>query len=301
MLTPHEAYSRIVLPCIKMLVARRLVRGHGFSENRVARILNVTQAMVSKYMSGNPQRCIEKLGELGISRQRLEPLVEALATELTSGQELAALIRLSVLFEELVASGAICRAYRGAQARALCLRYSAAYSPCLRDIHAEKYRREVARLLTTRGVDEIVPEVGLNIAYAPPFARTPEEVIGLSSRIYRGRHIAPAPRYGGSRHLARILMELRGTGYVAAAAIRLSAHTRGAAHEIYGCLEEAGPASSLEEAERQVVEAAGRCGAVAHVGGYGLEPVLYLFDSSIEGLVAKLVEITVRAGWTRSA
>jgi hydroxymethylpyrimidine kinase/phosphomethylpyrimidine kinase len=58
-------------------------------------------------------------------------------------------------------------------------------------------------------VDRLVPEVGMNIAFCLPFALDYEDVAGFPGRISAcdGELVTPAaPRFGGSRHTARVVL-----------------------------------------------------------------------------------------------
>lgn len=58
----------------------------------------------------------------------------------------------------------------------------------------------------------IMPEVRVNIAYAAPGAKTPDEVAAIDGRItvVRGLpHASGLPRWGASDHMARLIIESR--------------------------------------------------------------------------------------------
>ncbi len=58
----------------------------------------------------------------------------------------------------------------------------------------------------------IIPEVRVNLAYALPGAKTPEEVAAIDGRItvVQGLpHASGIPRWGASDHMARLLIEVR--------------------------------------------------------------------------------------------
>ncbi len=58
----------------------------------------------------------------------------------------------------------------------------------------------------------LIPEVRVNLAYALPGAKTPDEVAAVDGRITRVRgypHASGMPRFGASDHLARRLIEVR--------------------------------------------------------------------------------------------
>jgi len=82
-------------------------------------------------------------------------------------------------------------------------------------IEAEMGRcmREVGKaaelLCTSNEFPRLIPEVGTNIAMAPPCAASTEDVIGLSGRIVRAggkAHISGMPVPGGSGHVARVIL-----------------------------------------------------------------------------------------------
>jgi len=48
---PCEVIARSVLPALRALIARKLVKDHGFTQASVADLLGVTQATVSHYLA----------------------------------------------------------------------------------------------------------------------------------------------------------------------------------------------------------------------------------------------------------
>ena len=58
----------------------------------------------------------------------------------------------------------------------------------------------------------LMPEVRVNIAYALPEAKTPQDVAAIDGRItvVQGKpHASGLPRWGASDHMARLLLEVR--------------------------------------------------------------------------------------------
>lgn len=59
----------------------------------------------------------------------------------------------------------------------------------------------------------LIPEVRVNLVYAPPKAKTPMEVAAIEGRITRVRGLPYAsgiPSLGASDHMARLILEIRG-------------------------------------------------------------------------------------------
>ncbi|HHV61962.1 MAG TPA: phosphomethylpyrimidine kinase [Firmicutes bacterium] len=72
--------------------------------------------------------------------------------------------------------------------------------------------RAVELLEGARDLTRLMPEVRINLVYALPDAKTPDEVAGIAGRItaVRGRIIPGGyPAFGASDHMARAIIELR--------------------------------------------------------------------------------------------
>lgn len=50
MLLPDEIASKSVIPAIRAMVVRRLIKEHGMTQEQAARLLGITQPAVSKYV-----------------------------------------------------------------------------------------------------------------------------------------------------------------------------------------------------------------------------------------------------------
>ncbi len=70
----------------------------------------------------------------------------------------------------------------------------------------------VAMLERCREFANLMPEVRVNLVYAPPGAGTPEEVAAIDGRItvVNGLpHASGSPKWGASDHMARLIIEIR--------------------------------------------------------------------------------------------
>ncbi|MGY0288090.1 MAG: transcriptional regulator [Thermoproteota archaeon] len=76
---PCELVVKIIIPCIRAIVARELVLNHNMTQVKVAEILGVTQGAVSQYVRGYRGSSVdlEKVPEI---RKLLDKLINGLAT-----------------------------------------------------------------------------------------------------------------------------------------------------------------------------------------------------------------------------
>ena len=151
----------------------------------------------------------------------------------------------------------------------------------------------------------VMPEISVNVAYAPEKAKSVEDVVAIPGRIVRVRGQARSfmrPEYGASTHLAAILLEVERKHPALRAAINLRYDDRmsnvlaklrikqltighsypsGAQDKVLGAL--SGRLSSP----------AGSAGfeAVVDLGGEGVEPSLYLFSDDAVKVVQRALEI----------
>ncbi|EMA46383.1 phosphomethylpyrimidine kinase [Halococcus morrhuae DSM 1307] len=86
--------------------------------------------------------------------------------------------------------------------------------------------RALVETLERSGIDALVPEIGLNVAVATPYAMDADDVAAVDGRLHRtadGVAAAGCPRFGVSDHVARSLLAAREHDHsvVAAATVRL--------------------------------------------------------------------------------
>ena len=168
----------------------------------------------------------------------------------------------------------------------------------------------VRTLLEIDGLEELVPEVGMNLAYAMPslYARGPQDVLAIDGRIFRGKGGAVFPgrfEFGSSRHLARAILTymrffpeyravinlrfsedllelIEGVGLV------VSSYDRRGEPEDVKRKEGATIPWGIESAIRI---AGKRPDAIFHRGDVGKEPMVLLFARNPASLVDRLREI----------
>ena len=76
MLKP-EVEARVILPAIRAMIAKSLVKNYHFTQSKVASLLGITQATVSNYY--REKRGAAKELELGEIEKKVEEIIELLA------------------------------------------------------------------------------------------------------------------------------------------------------------------------------------------------------------------------------
>ena len=292
---PHELVSKYVIPWLRALVARRLAQA-GVTQAGIAKALSVTQPMVSKYLRVPESELRRRLEDAGVDYREASAVASSVADALRRGSIIEANRLMTSYLQQLLASGRLCDLHRrvdrwaGPECR-ICVEVMG--GPVL--ITIESVKTAYQMLAAHRNATAAVPEVGSNIVEAPEGARAAEEFVGFSGRIVRvGKRLIalgdPVP--GGSKHTARVLEKVMEVEPV----YRGVVVARGSEEVIEGlkaagvAVAEAGPADRLEDVGEQVAEAVSRgADAVYHLGGQGIEPVVYVFGSSAIEAAAKLV------------
>lgn len=200
------------LPAVRGLVAHKL-RERKISQMRMARMLGVTQAAISQYLSKNSQYYIEKLNELGIKIDESNKIAELLCEDLFVGQ-VDAIRTLYTIWRRLLADGVLCYAHK---------RLSLINEDC--DICMKLFKTEIIDSTRFQVLEElkkavriieaspyflyIMPEVSVNIALAINNATTEADVAAIPGRIGKVHGRAKAmmdPEFGASRHMAKMLL-----------------------------------------------------------------------------------------------
>ncbi len=296
MLTPHELVAKAVAPYLRALVAQTLAE-RGMGQERIARLLGVSQAMVNRYLRWE-SKPLERLREAGVDPGEARAVAEALAAKLARDDRTGYMALMTSFLNALLARGSLCRLHQALGAPSNC-------SICLnlfqapRDPLAEEVLEAAKLLASTAGAGELLPRVGSNIVAAAPGASTMAEVVGLTGGIFPhgdAAAIVGAPVYGGSRHTASVLL----------AAMRAGSKARAAVVAAYKpeCIEGAkrlrlkivytGPHSSPDAIPGDVEEAVrslrGEADAIVSLGGPGLEPVIYFLGHSPIDVVEKMLK-----------
>jgi len=304
-LTPHELLAKYVMPALRVLVAHRL-REYGLGQEKIARMLGVSQPLISRYLREGRNAILDKLKGMGVDVEEAVSVADMLAARLMQNGYVDYLEIMTAYASSLLVRGMLCEFHRRLQSSLpvhcdICMRlFQPGFDPYLRDVE------EAAKLFTSHPkAAMLVPNVGSNIVSARPGAQSIAEVAGLTGAIVRvgGRAVAVGyPAYGGSRHTATVLL----------LAMRRWPQKRAAVVVAYndGCLEaarklglkvlETGPHSSAERFYHDIADALrrteGEVDIIADRGGVNLEPVAYILARTAVEAVDIAIKCAERTG-----
>lgn len=299
MITPSELMARHVTPYLRGLIALELSQ-MGLSQPRIASLLGVSQPMIAKYLKLGRSYMLSKLSQAGLGREEAEVIARVVALRLLEDR-LEALTTLAVVEFSLMVRGVICNLYSRKTGLPDACRVIRAYLE-LGDPLVAEVERAFKELSSIRGVSELIPEVGANIVVARPGARSYLDVVGFPGRIVKvDREVVAVgkPVYGGSKFMARLLLEVqRRWGDVRAMiSLRWSEDLLEALKGMGLEVCTVGPFTGIQRYWEELPSYLDRCTerprVISDLGGPGIEPIIYILGSSaleLVGLVKAVVE-----------
>jgi len=280
----EEVVVEEFLPTFRSMLAEAL-REHGLTQSEVADLLGISQSAVSKYAHGEVERNDRLLGD-----RRLRELVDRLAAGLANGEmtPVEALVEAEVFVRRLEEGDLLGQLHEEA-VPALAEygdRRFAVHDPdsAVREAGQvlASVRRGVRVLQNTPGFADLIPNVGSNVVEALPDAGGIDDVAAVPGRILdlKGSPEVPAdPEFGVSEHVATVLLAAREGGLDARGAVNVRYDPA-----LVDALAEQGYTPAEFDAETDVETAVADAlaetpgaDALYQTGGYGIEPVLYVF------------------------
>jgi len=302
---PCEMMVDSFLPSMRALVARRLKRD-GLSQGKIASLLGLTQASVSSYLSSTAAKQSEVLSNLGLSLEEGETYAALLAEDLKNNPTYAVSTLYSI-WSRILGGGDACAFHRSEYP------FLATCEVCLKVFGPERGEaggpidHVASAVRSIEGSSlfvRVMPEVSVNVAYAPEGAKSAEELVAVPGRIVKVKGQARSfmkPEYGASTHLAAILLEVERKSPHLRASLNLRFDERmsrvlsklGVSHLTIGRSYPKGSQDKVLGAlrERLAGRDVGGFEAVVDLGGEGVEPSLYLFSEDAISLVRRALEI----------
>lgn len=286
---PHELASKYMIPYLRSLIANALSQ-KGFSQLKIAKLLNVSQPMVSKYLSEGPDAALSKLLSVGIPREEAESVASLLAEILVKGQISDYMRVFTSYVNSVLARGILCEKHHALMPmlpRTCGICSSLFSSPT--DPLIEEVKHAYEAIAALPGIHELIPEVGMNIVAASSDAKSPADVAGFTGRIVRvGKTIMAVGQVarGGSRHTAQVLLALmkHWNEIRACAVIKHDPSCVRKLRSLGYRIIEVGPHKSPQHIIKDIEEAIKSLrnppSVIVDKGAHGLEPVIYILGKT---------------------
>jgi len=273
------------LPAMRESVARKL-HDEGYSQGRIASLLGVTQASVSLYLK-SVDRSGDLLGRLGITQEQGRLYASLLAEDLKKSP-VYAVNTLYSLWSDALGKGALCGAHRRdypalADCTMCVVKFGPQTGPGIDAV--EQVAVAVKMLESSPTFVRVMPEVSVNVAYAPAGASSPEDVVAVPGRIVNVKGMPRSfmrPEYGASTHVASVLLAVmsRFDSKRAAMNIRFDPKIDSEIRRMkLSVLRVKGGSIMLDSLRESLSGRVDPVDAVVDPGGPGSEPGLYLFAS----------------------
>ncbi len=286
-----------VIPLIKAEVARELAE-RGYSQSRIAKILGVTQPMVNRLMN-QYEYYAERARKLNLQGM-VASISRAVVEMVTSDRyDDASRYIMNTLLLDL-ASLRLCNAHRMVKPDIPVNCNVCSILIMHRDAVIMNVEEAIRILEANPEVSLLVPGVLMNIAEAIPNPRDPSDVAAVPGRIDRVDGKVKAwnpPTYGASGHLAMILIGISRSdpSTRAVASVRWGSDVEEAIKSLgWSMVKTSGSMKPTEEEViNRVVSAyvANRPKVVVDAGGYGVEPITYVFGGNAVEVALNIVSL----------
>jgi hypothetical protein len=278
---PEEVVVEEVLPTLRHMLIQRLA-AEGLPQQRVAALVGLSQAAVSKYQAGRVRV------DAAMARDpRAREVADEVAQGLARGSmgEFEALARMEGLVRAWENRGRVCSLHEAGMASLrglgcdLCVLGS--QSRILEEQEVLDNLRLAVRALEQRdGFASLLPNVGSNLAMARRDAADVLDVAAVPGRIYEVRGMVKVPgqpEFGASKHVAEVLLGAHSAWPEVRAALNLR-YGADVARAMRGLGWRAARFDASYEGRRERLAALrGKApDGLWHEGSFGIEPALYV-------------------------
>jgi predicted fused transcriptional regulator/phosphomethylpyrimidine kinase/predicted transcriptional regulator len=309
---PCEIVVKRLLPLLRALVAQELMTVYGWTQSQTARKLGVTQPAVSSYLS-----LLESEETSRFDMEDLKALAKRIAEGLATGEMSLSdtVMEVCSLCIKLKSGGFVCSLHKQLvpdlreESCEVCLRL---FGTGTEEVE-ERYKvlndlKKAAEII--EGCEDfasVMPQVRVNIVMATSGAKSVSEVAGIPGRIVEVRGRAKAfmdPEFGSSSHLAGILLAVMeiDDSIRSVANIKYDEAIRGVMEMLKLSIgwfdretlptEKRGDEAAADLGVKTAAESLGNLpNVMVDKGGYGIEPVSYLFGSSAVEVAGKAIRI----------
>ncbi|MGY5864767.1 MAG: thiamine-phosphate synthase family protein [Candidatus Thorarchaeota archaeon] len=290
---PCEIVQRDFLRVVRTSVARSL-REEGLSQTEIASKMDLTQAAVSKYLN-QPVTKTRLAGEISHLSERL---TEMLRTGESSKDQVVRELCATCMRSRI--GSVLCEMHQK-KVPSLTAASCQICSTLLggRDEDLSERALVISDMLDALGIIElsttfeiIVPQVRANFVACNEYAETFKDVVGVPGRITVVDGYARAlmsPQFGASKHTAELLLHAKQTWTRTRSCLCVSGreevtqNAKKMGFKVVSIKEPESSASKIVRSLRTVTQLPGQrtvYPAIHVPGGYGVEPILYLFGPS---------------------
>ncbi len=302
---PCEIVQREFLPAVRTQLAQSLKK-KGYSQLEIASRLDVTQAAVSKYLNqSSPQTELsEEIGQL------VERLTEMIQNPETKSNAIVKELCSACMFSRL--GSTLCKIHQNnvstlkTENCQICSQLIGGSDDNLseRALVISDMQDALRTIASSTTFERIVPQVRANLVACTSGARGIEDVAGVPGRItiISGRAVAPiGPEFGASRHTAELLLSARNIWSKVRACLCVSGNndvvkaSSKVGFKVAFLAESASDSSKISESLSMMKKSIGKTVSfpAIHVpGGFGVEPILYLFGDSATNLSQKSLMVS---------
>ena len=266
------------------------------SQNKIAMLLGVTQPAVKQYLDENEEEHYEKLSRLGLERNEVKQILDDLVDILSKNDVKNAMYYITDVGLRYLSELKFCKFHKEIDK----------YIPQDCDIcrylyrQSEEERMEVAlSMLQNELVTPLIPEVLSNLAFAKKNPKSIYDILAVEGRITKIKGLptpASKPAWGASKHLATILLKIneKAPSIRSVINIKYDEDVDKAVKSLGMKIAYVGPSDENDDESiaRLIYSVFSEdIDCIAHLGGRGLEPVLYVFGKDPVDVVKKVIEI----------
>ncbi|MCX8188881.1 MAG: hypothetical protein N3F64_04150 [Nitrososphaeria archaeon] len=308
MFTFCEVVTEELLPPLRALVAHKL-KEKGYSQTHISTILGKTQPLISHYLDNDVNYWKGKLEQFGFDSEVLESYIQTIVNDIFSAPTLA-IKTFNLILRDILKSGRICYVHKQKFPLLnncnICIELFSQHNKL--ELSSEKedllksLERAVKEIEESPYFASIIPEVYVNIAASCYACNSFEDIATIPGRIVKVKNRAKAlmpPEFGIVSHLTKLLLEVKKIDPSVNVVINIKYDKKLA--RIVSELK-----ISFTKTEHEIVyneddiincirRAILKSGTIPQVvfdeGGFGLEPITYVFGRSIEEAVALVLNL----------
>lgn len=266
------------------------------SQNRIAMLLGVTQPAVKQYLDESEEENYKKLQKLGLERKEVDEIVSDIVDILNKNDVKSAMYYITDVGLKYLSELKFCKFHKELD------RYIPQDCDICRYIYrqSEEERMEVAlSMLQNESVTPLIPEVLSNLAFAKKNPKDIHDILAVEGRITKVKGLptpASEPAWGGSKHLATILLKVTEKDPSVRSVMNIK-YDKGIDKAIKSLgmrTAYVGPSDENDdESIANMIYAvfSGDQDCIVHLGGKGIEPVVYVLGKDPVEVVKKVIEI----------